>query len=269
MRSILKMYGGKAYLAKRIVAMMPYHTHYIEPFFGSGAVLFEKNPEGISESVNDINSNLINFWRVLQKKTAFEEFKRLCEATPFSETEFNDAKSYIDETTYKTARCLHAWKYFITNRQSRQAMNKNYATPTKRTRRGMNEHVAAWLTAVDKLTDIHSRLRRVELRSIDFESFIKTYDHKDMVCYADPPYLEETRSLKNAYDFEMSINDHKRLLKILAKIKGKFILSGYPSSLYNQFAGKYNWEYTVIEIDNKASSSKTKEIKHECLWYNY
>jgi len=75
----LKWWGGKHYLAKRIIALMPRHLHYVEPFAGGLAVLLEKNPfetshywgekgyeQGISEVANDIHQGLTNFWRVLQ-----------------------------------------------------------------------------------------------------------------------------------------------------------------------------------------------------------
>jgi DNA adenine methylase len=61
----LKWHGGKYYLARRIIELMPPHLHYCEPFFGGGAVLMAKDPKGVSEVVNDIYGELINFWRVL------------------------------------------------------------------------------------------------------------------------------------------------------------------------------------------------------------
>ena len=70
----LKWPGGKHYLAKDIIDLMPLHTHYVEPYFGGGAVLLAKNPEGVSEVVNDLNGDLTNFWRVLQNESDFEQF---------------------------------------------------------------------------------------------------------------------------------------------------------------------------------------------------
>src|SRR4051812_27170934 len=83
--------GGKQNPAARIVAIMPPHVHYVEPFFGGGAVLLAKNPEGVSEVVNDANGDLTNFWRVLQGEETFGRFLRRCQATPFSEAEWDDA----------------------------------------------------------------------------------------------------------------------------------------------------------------------------------
>jgi DNA adenine methylase len=68
----LKWHGGKHYLAPKIVALMPPHLHYVEPFFGGGAVLLAKNPDGVSEVVNDLDGDLINFWKVLADEATFE-----------------------------------------------------------------------------------------------------------------------------------------------------------------------------------------------------
>jgi DNA adenine methylase len=81
----LKWPGGKHYLARRIVALMPPHTHYAEPYAGGLAALLPKDPEGVSEVVTDLHRDLTTFWRVLQRPEAFERFRRTVEAVPFSE----------------------------------------------------------------------------------------------------------------------------------------------------------------------------------------
>src|SRR3954470_20390106 len=87
----LKWHGGKHYLAPKIVALMPPHTHYVEPFAGGLSVLLARNPEGVSEVVNDLDRDLTNFWRVLQRDDLFVLFRRTLDATPFSEVEWRDA----------------------------------------------------------------------------------------------------------------------------------------------------------------------------------
>lgn len=272
MNSSIRWHGGKRYLSERITSMMPWHSHYAEVFFGGGSVLFRCNPEGVSETVNDVNKHLINFWKVLQDKTMFEQFNRLCQATPFSDVEFQDAQKWLknhDSTPEYSLSVKNAWLFFVVNRMGRQGLGKSYATPSRRTRRAMNENVACWLAAIDGLPKVHERLKRVEIRCMDFGKFITTYDHKDCFFYLDPPYLHETRVVKNAYQYEMSEKDHVRLLDLLTSLQGNFILSGYHSKLYEQYAQQNNWETTVIPIDNKASSAKKKETKYEVLYYNY
>src|SRR4051812_13948339 len=93
----LKWHGGKHYLAARIVALMPRHMHYVEPFFGGGRVLFARDPadprlwaadtsstRGVSEVANDLHGRLMSFWRVLRDDDTFRRFRRMVEATPFA-----------------------------------------------------------------------------------------------------------------------------------------------------------------------------------------
>lgn len=270
MKSILKYAGGKSYLAKKIVALMPKHITYCEPFFGSGAVLFEKNPENISEVVNDIDGELMNFWKVLQEENSFNQFKRLIEATPFSQVEFELCKENdifiadgYDEPVGRAAA------FFVKCRQSFAGGMKSFTAVTKtRTRGGMNAETSAWLSAIELLPEIHNRLKRVLILNEDAFDVIKRLDGKDTLFYCDLPYLHETRNSKKLYKYEMTDEDHEKFLLLLSSIKGKFLLSGYESPLYNSFAQKFNWKVERFDIANHMSSSDTKPKMVEMVWMN-
>lgn len=266
----LKWHGGKSYLAKRIIGLMPEHRHYVEPYFGGGAVLFRKPCEGISEVVNDTHADLVNFWSVLQTPSDFDDFKRLIEATPFAQAEFRLASFRENQLREHESRVGRAAAFFVRFRQSRQGLGKDFATLSRnRTRGGMNEQVSAWLSAIDGLPEAHERLKRVVILCDDAIKVIKQQDGPNTLFYLDPPYLRETRSAKDCYQHEMTDQQHEDLLMTLYEIKGSFILSGYPHPLYLDIAGKAGWHAEEIEIDNKASSKKTKDTKTECLWMNY
>ena len=139
-----------------------------------------------------------------------------------------------------------------------------------RTRRTMNEQAASWLTAMDGLGDIHARLQGVVIYSEPAVRIIRSHDGPRTLYYLDPPYLHETRSTTKDYQFEMGRDDHEELLETLtARLSGKFILSGYHSSLYDGYAERHNWRRVDIEIDNKASNKAVKDKEIECLWMNY
>lgn len=276
MRTPLKYFGGDHYQAKTILSYAPPHTHYAEPFFGGGSVLLAKDPTGISETVNDINKMLMAFWRTLQIPSEFEQFHRLCDVTPLCDGQFSDAQldemldeATIDDSQYRSPWPIIAWRFFIRNRMSRLGLGKDYATPTTRTRRGMNENVSAWLSAIEGLPEIHARLRTVEIRSMPALQFIKQYDHDNCWMYIDPPYLHETRAVKKAYKYEMTESDHRELLGVLSTLRGKFALAGYPSELYAKAESDFGWRRVTMQIDNKASSKKVKEKVSDCLWLNY
>lgn len=278
----LKWHGGKHYLAPWIISHFPEHVHYVEPFFGGGSVLLQKPlelAEGHSEVVNDINCDLSKFWAVLSEPLQFEKLKRLLEATPFSEMTFRQAGRKLETLAemFAPARIPDgvesvkraAW-FFILNRQSRQGLMKDFATMSRtRTRRGMNEQVSSWLTAIEGLPEIHARLKRVVIFNKDAVELIKQQDGPKTLFYCDPPYVHESRTTKNDYQFEMDEADHYKLLQTLSHIQGKFILSGYPSELYSTWQESRGIRCVEKQIDNKASSKKTKDIKTECLWMNF
>lgn len=271
MKGPLKWHGGKSYLAPKLVELMPAHTRYCEPFFGGGAVLFAKPCEGVSEFVNDLHSELTMFWAVLRDRELFAEFQRTVEATPFAEDSFctADIENQVPRPLANWAIVERAVAFFVRNRQSRQGLGRDFATPTKRIRRGMNENVSAWLSAVECLPEVHARLKRVEIHNRDALEFIDRLDSPETFFYCDPPYLHETRTSTGEYAHELTAGDHKDLLNCLRKIKGKFLLSGYPSRLYDHHSAEHGWRVVDFTIDNKASAKKSKEMKIERVWMNY
>lgn len=258
----IKWHGGKSYLAQRIIELMPPHTRYCEAFFGGGAVLLQKPCEGVAEFANDINRELTNFWRVIRDQPKYGKFQQLVECTPLSKVEFETAAE-------SDCPIESAVSFFVRNRQSRQALGRDFVTPTSRLRRGMNEQVSSWLSAVDGLPEFHARLRRVEIRNQPAVDFIRELDLQETCFYCDPPYLHETRSSTGEYLHEMTLGQHADLLECLSKIEGKFLLSGYRSTLYDDWAAKCRWNRRDIEIPNHASGKRKKEIKTECVWMNY
>ena len=133
----------------------------------------------------------------------------------------------------------------------------------------MNEQVSSWLSAVEGLADAHMRLQRVAIFCEDAPAIIRREDGEQTFYYCDPPYITRTRVVKNAYAREMTDAQHEDLLQALGGVKGKFLLSGYRSPLYDAAAKRFGWRRTDITIDNKASAKKVKPTKVECLWANY
>lgn len=261
----LKWHGGKHYLAKRIVAMMPPHLHYVEPYFGGGAVFLESDPNGMSEVVNDIDGELTNFWQVLQNDVGFTYLRRCLEVTPFSQAEWERAISAREIDNIR-----RAVNFFIRCRQSRAGQMKEFATLSRnRVRGGMNEQASAWLGAIDGLPAVHARLRRVVILNDDALNVIRQQDGPKTLFYCDPPYLHETRVSKDAYEYEMTEEQHRRLLVALACIKGRFMLSGYRSELYDTAAERNGWHRVDFDLPNHAAGGKKKRRMTECLWMNF
>lgn len=275
----IKWHGGKHYLAAKIVALMPPRCknpnapapddpgwlHYVEPYAGGLSVLLANDPEGISEVVNDLNIRLTKFWTVLQDVEAFTAFQRIIEAMPFSSGEFRAAINWKP-----LSRPIEdAVAFFIACRQSLAGRMDSFAGITKnRTRRGMNEQVSAWLNAIEGLPAVHARLKRVLILNRDALDVIREQDGPRTLFYLDPPYLHETRATTGEYgEHEMSAEGHHNLLCLIRQCKGKVLLSGYRSSMYDDLLKK--WNRHDFSLPNQAAGGKTKRRMVECVWTNF
>ncbi len=276
-----KWHGGKGAfngkLAKWIISLMPPHLHYVEPYFGGGSVLFAKDPEGVSEAVNDLNVELINFWLVIRDPDLFRQFQRQIEATPFSEDHYGAAKEVLalharhrlDDTEERQVRWAVA--FFTVCRQSLAGRMNGFAPLSRnRTRRNMNEQASAWLSAVEGLPEVHARLKRVViLGPKPALEVIRQQDGPNTCFYLDPPYSHDTRKTTGEYMYEMTYKDHVELLETLNEIKGKFLLSGYNNGMYDEWAFQSNFQRHDFNIPNNAASGKSKRQMTESVWTNF
>lgn len=251
---------------------MPQHIHYVEPYAGGLSVLLAKPPSWVSEVVNDVDKDLTNFWKVLQGRRTFEDFKHLCWATPFSEAEWNDAdlefKEWPVPDPKASDRVVRAWRFFIHCRMSLAGRRKSFAPLSKtRVRRGMNEQASAWLSAIDGLAEVHARLRLVAVRCADALDVIQQEDTKGTLYYLDPPYLQETRAAPDVYRHECDRKHHEELLTLVREVQGKVMLSGYDSPLYAERLE--GWTKHTFDLPNNAAGGDSKRRMEECLWCNF
>jgi DNA adenine methylase len=279
--SPLKWHGGKSYLAKEIVAMMPPRCmnpnkpdpadkgwlHYVEPFAGGLSVLLANDPEGISEIANDLNGPLTNFWNCMMNPELFVEFRRGVEAMPFAESLWENAVGALKMDLPPVDSAL---AFFIVCRQSLAGRNDAFTGVTRsRSRRGMNAEVSAWLNCVERLPAVHERLKRVLVRNRPALDIIRGEDGPRTLFYLDPPYLFETRATTGEYAHEMTDEQHKDLLCTLTGIEGRFLLSGYRSKLYDEYAERCGWNLKEIDMPNHSAGGKEKQRRIECVWTNF
>ena len=231
-------------------------------------------PGGCSIVVNDLNGWLMNFWEVLKGEDTFERFKRQIEATPFSQKEFEIAREHIgDGTRFAQASDLDrveaARLFFIVARQSRSGLIKSFAPFSRnRLRRGINEQVSAWLTAIDGLPDVHSFLRPIVITNLPAVQLIEREDEKKTLFYLDPPYHPESVACANAYgSFGMTAADHDVLLEVIKKCAGKVMISGYRCPVYDKALAK--WHRFDFDLPNNAASGKAKRRMVESVWCNF
>jgi DNA adenine methylase len=280
----LKWHGGKHYLARRVLEVMPRHLHYVEPYFGGGQVLFARDRadrrlwwpdrtsdgrkvDGVSELVNDLDGDLMNFYAVLKDPKAFARLRHLLKLTLFSEAEWQRACALL--ASGEGSPVERAAALFVSVRQSRQALRKDFATPVRtRLRGGRQEHVNAWWGAIAGLKAVHRRLKDVMVLCRPALQVIRQEDAPSTLQYLDPPYYHPTRTARKAYGrFEMTEADHRELLDVIRQCRGKVILSGYPSTLYDTALA--DWNRPTFDVPNHAAGGKTKGRETEVLWCNF
>ena len=254
MNAILNYPGAKWGMAEEIVSLMPPHRSYLEPFFGSGAVLFNKPPSAI-ETVNDIDGDIVNFFTVLREQP--EELARLIELTPYARDVFDDAHH-----NRGTEQLDRAYRFAI-----RSKMGHGFKTYQKtgfkidRYARERSYCVDCWNSLPEGLRNAAGRLKEVQIENRPALDIIRRFNFDNVLIYADPPYLLDTRGGKQ-YRHEMAEQDHVELLSALLEHKGPVILSGYPSELYDRELN--GWSRITRKAYNQNADQRT-----EVLWCNF
>lgn len=256
-------YGGKFSHLDWLLPLLPYTHHYCEPFGGSAAVLLNREPSPV-ETYNDIDCEVVNFFRVLREKK-----DKLIEAiglTPFSREELLIAAT---EPIGGLNDIERARRFFVRARQTRTGLAQTsssgrWATCRNTSRAGMGGAVSRWLGSVESLPEIAERLLRVQIESRPAMSVIQQYDSENTLFYCDPPYPHESRGDKNAYGYEMSESEHEKLAYLLRKVKGFVAISGYYCRLMDEL---YNG-WRCVEAPVKICHS-VKQERQEVLWTNY
>ena len=131
----------------------------------------------------------------------------------------------------------------------------------------MNEQVSAWLGCIEGLADVHDRLKRVVVLCDNALKVIKQQDDERTLFYLDPPYVHNTRSTTDAYQYEMNEAAHDELLSTIQQCHGRVMLSGYSNELYDR--ALHDWNRHDRKIDNKVSGGASKRVMTESLWCNF
>jgi DNA adenine methylase len=256
-------YGSKGRLASRIVDLMPRHRVYVEPFAGSAAVLFAKAPAPV-EIINDLDHNVITFFRVLRTREA--EFARALRLTPYSREEYA-AADLTDETIDDLER---ARRFFIRATQGHNAAGSGGRAGWSNGIRARHTDATATSNLVDRLYSLADRLRTVVVEHRDATELIAAHDAPDTVFYLDPPYLADTRRSGRDYAQEAdSATFHSALADILRSVRGTVLLSGYPSALYDRLYA--DWDRIEVSVHRATTNTRGRtgvERGTEVVWCN-
>lgn len=253
MRPPFGYHGGKQRLADWIVSLMPPHQTYVEPFAGSLAVLLAKPPAPV-EVVNDLDGEVVNFWRVLRDRP--HDLERVCALTPYARAEYDAAFDPTDEPLERARRWWTRIEQGVAHKHSRSGWHSAGA-----------RFVATARNHVDRMGPAAERIAQVAIDCRDAVDVIDQFDGPDTLIYCDPPYVAATHSSRGAYRHGMDDAAHRRLADRLLACAGTVMVSGYPSGLYDElFSGwhvnkRANRAYTA---NRSGPSKQTVEV----VWSN-
>lgn len=226
---IARYFGGKWRIAPWIVSHFPEHDHYTEVFAGAASVFFRK-PVVRSEVLNDIDSNVVNLFRVLRNPEQSLRLSQLLELTPFSREEFDNAElsSCVDPVERARRWLVISHMRFGTG-NGETSRGEGFRSSSKST------FPAVTFTKLPRIIqEATRRLAGVLVENLPATDVLLKHDTSSSLHYVDPPYIHETRTSSHKYAHEMSLGDHVELLQVLESLKGSVVVSGYAHPLYDR-----------------------------------
>lgn len=247
---ILNYPGAKWRIADWIISHFPEHKTYVEPYAGSAAIFFRKEPSRI-ETINDIDCEVINLFECIRKDS--EKLAFLVMNTPFSRYEYESSDSESGDDFERARKLLvRSWQSFgyRTNEMTgwkNDIIGREYAYAVKH-----------WNRLPEVIFKIVDRLKQAQIECRPAIEVIKKYNRPGVLIYADPPYLINTRNRKQ-YKHEMTEQqEHIDLLNVLNQHQGSVILSGYNNELYNEMLS--DWEKDSIQSNAQGGLHRIETI---------
>lgn len=262
-RPVLRYHGGKWKLAPWVISFFPPHRIYVEPFGGAASVLMQK-ARSPGEVYNDIDADIVNFFRVLRDPVHAAELRWRLEHTPFARDELAGAYdggtgSVVDRAVATVIKATLGQGTQGATRPSRVGFNG------KANDDGYIPAATAWRSWPEHIESITQRLQGVVIEHRDARELIAQYDTEHALLYVDPPYVKATRSSAvtggNRYRHELTDADHAELADQLLACRGMVVLSGYPSPLYDRWFP----DWTRHERPHLADGARPRT---EVLWIN-
>jgi DNA adenine methylase len=242
----LSYIGGKNRLAKRVIEIFPEHTTYVEAFAGGAQVFFRKEPSKV-EVLNDLDGEIVNFYRVCQQH--YEELLRYFEFAVVSREWFDLLKATNPQTLTDIQRAARHL-YLLRNCFASLVLNPVY-------HRNVIQSPSFNLESLPKLIEnAHKRLQRVQLECAPYEEVIRRFDRPTTVFYLDPPYWG-----RKLYRHNLGEADFEKLAGQLRKIRGNFILSLNDVPQVRKLFGSFHIQGVELHYTSqKAAGKRYKEV---------
>lgn len=257
--------GSKLHSAKYILPFLPYRNSYIEVFGGSGVVLINRRPSKL-DVYNDRFGGIVAFYRCIKDKNLCDELIQWLDVTIHAKEEYHFCKQTWKDCTdliERAGRWYYSMSYSFGNKGAVWGRTVS-STPQA----GM---IRNKLTNFDA---VHRRFANVQIENCSWEKILNDYDHEDAVFYLDPPYVGTSN---DGYHYNMSHDDHRRMLETIMSMEGFVALSGFANSLYDGYDwdARHTWKVKCTlagnanNEGNKKAHLKGLECYHdaeEVLW---
>ncbi|MBL9115534.1 MAG: DNA adenine methylase [Verrucomicrobiaceae bacterium] len=256
-RPALRYAGGKFRIAAEIVAMMPAHDVYVEPFAGAASVLLAKAPAAC-EVYNDLCDDVVNLFR--QLRDAPEALIRSVYLTPYARGEYERAYEHTSDDLERARRLVYRSMAGMGADASRRASSFRTTLVD-----GRYAHAKSWAGMPDGLAMVAERLRSgVIIEKMPALEVMRRFDSERALHFVDPPYLGGTRKQRaRAYNHEMADEaSHEELIKFLGGLAGQWMLCGYESKLYARLLK--GWPMRKLKQRDQRNAQR-----EECVWMNF
>lgn len=262
-KNILKYPGAKWTIADWIVGHFPQgyeDMSYLDPFFGSGAVLFTKARSKI-ETINDLDDDVVNLFRMARDYP--EELARAVSLTPWARVEY--------QLSYDQSECadLERARRFLVRMWQGIGTKSCQSTGWRKNVKDTDCNASRWsIRLPENIYEVTERLKpstgkkSVQIENRNALDLIIRHNNSNTLIYADPPYVLSSRRNKKIYKFEMSDKDHHELLIALLNHKGPVVISNYDNGLYNELlSGWYRAE--------RQARAENATFRTEVIWCNF
>jgi DNA adenine methylase len=254
MKTPITYYGGKQNMLKHIRPLIPDHDLYCESFAGGAAVFFDKDPAKVNV-INDLNGELINFYRTIV--TDIDALRDEVSKTLHCRNQHHHAWYIYNNPDY-FSNIQRAWAVFILSKQGFAGQLSNSFGFDK----SEGRHPRKIRFAKEIFTEgLKSLLEHSTIECDCAFKIIKRYDCPKAWHFIDPPYVGSNMGHYSGMFNEQSLI---KLLEICTTLQGKFMLTMYPNTIVKEYADKYDW--IIHKIDRQISACKIESRRRQEEW---
>jgi DNA adenine methylase len=243
------------------MGFFPPHEVYTEAFGGAAGVLLQK-PRSHGEVYNDLDKDVVNFFRILRDPETRAQLELACRLTPYARDEFELAWKRARDPIERARRlCIRAQMGF-----GSAGATKGSTGLRTDLKRAFTTAQQDWASYPAAIAAAGARFAGVLIENRPAVDVLQQHDGPQTLHFVDPPYVHSTRVLRarGGYKHEMTDRQHHALLATVKSLTGMVVLSGYESDLYaGELAG---WQRHTTE--SRISAGRGTTLRTEVVWLN-